>query len=60
MLDDSKDLIETFCPEGGDRVNVRGRSMHVYGYLREFLFPPEYIGLIRFRLRTNQRLRFRG
>jgi ATP-binding cassette subfamily F protein uup len=43
MLDDNKDLIETFCPEGGDRVNVRGRSMHVYGYLREFLFPPEYL-----------------
>jgi ATP-binding cassette subfamily F protein uup len=43
MLDDNKDLIETFCPEGGDRVNVRGRNMHVYGYLREFLFPPEYL-----------------
>ncbi len=43
MLDDNKDLIETFCPQGGDRVNVRGRSMHVYGYLREFLFPPEYL-----------------
>ncbi|EDM22827.1 ATP-binding cassette domain-containing protein, partial [Caminibacter mediatlanticus] len=22
---------------------VRGRNMHVYGYLREFLFPPEYL-----------------
>ena len=43
MLDDEKDLIETFCPEGGDHVNVRGRNMHVYGYLREFLFPPEYL-----------------
>ncbi|WP_024786752.1 ribosomal protection-like ABC-F family protein [Lebetimonas sp. JH369] len=43
MLNDSKDLIETFCPKGGDRVNVRGRNMHVYGYLREFLFPPEYL-----------------
>ncbi len=43
MLDDSKDLIETFCPNGGDRVNVRGRNLHVYGYLREFLFPPEYL-----------------
>ena len=43
MLDDSKDLIETFCPDGGDRVSVRGRSLHVYGYLREFLFPKEYL-----------------
>ena len=43
MLDDDKDLIETFCPNGGDHVNVRGRNMHVYGYLREFLFPPEYL-----------------
>ncbi len=43
MLCDDKDLIETFCPEGGDHVNVRGRNMHVYGYLREFLFPPEYL-----------------
>ncbi|MEO1942350.1 MAG: ribosomal protection-like ABC-F family protein [Campylobacterales bacterium] len=43
ILDDSKDLIETFCPEGGDRVNVRGRNFHVYGYLREFLFPPEHL-----------------
>ncbi len=43
MLDDSKDLIETFCPQGGDHVNVKGRNLHVYGYLREFLFPPEYL-----------------
>ena len=43
MLNDDKDLIETFCPQGGDHVNVRGRNMHVYGYLREFLFPPEYL-----------------
>jgi len=43
MLDDDKDLIETFCPQGGDHVNVRGRNIHVYGYLREFLFPPEYL-----------------
>jgi len=41
MLDDDKDLIETFCPNGGDRVDVRGSSMHVYGYLKQFLFPKE-------------------
>jgi len=43
MLDDNKDLIETFCPNGGEYVNVRGRNLHVYGYLREFLFPPEFL-----------------
>lgn len=43
MLDDSKDLIETFCPNGGDRVDVQGRNMHVYGYLRNWLFPREFL-----------------
>ena len=41
MLNDEDNLIETFCPNGGDRVDVRGRSMHVYGYLKNFLFPRE-------------------
>jgi len=41
MLDDNKDLIETFCPNGGDRVDVKGRNMHVFGYLKNFLFPKE-------------------
>jgi len=43
MLDDDKNLIETFCPYGGDRVSVRGRDMHVYGYLKNFLFPREFL-----------------
>ncbi|NPA28633.1 MAG: ABC-F family ATP-binding cassette domain-containing protein [Epsilonproteobacteria bacterium] len=43
MLDDDKNLIETFCPHGGDRVEVRGKNMHVYGYLKNFLFPKEYL-----------------
>ncbi len=43
MLDDDKNLIETFCPNGGDRVEVRGKNMHVYGYLKNFLFPKEYL-----------------
>ena len=43
MLDDSKNLIEIFCPNGGDRVEVQGKSMHVYGYLKNFLFPKEYL-----------------
>lgn len=43
MLDDDKNLIETFCPFGGDRVSVRGKDMHVYGYLKNFLFPREFL-----------------
>ena len=43
MLDDSKNLIETFCPHGGDRVQVRGKDLHVYGYLKNFLFPREFL-----------------
>ena len=44
MLDDNKNLMETFCPNGGDRVILDdGRNMHVYGYLKNFLFPREYL-----------------
>ena len=43
VLDDDKSLIETFCPNGGDHVLVRGRNMHVYGYLKNFLFPKEFL-----------------
>ncbi len=38
-----KTLLEIFCPNGGDRVEVRGRNMHVYGYLKNFLFPKEFL-----------------
>jgi ATP-binding cassette subfamily F protein uup len=43
LLDDDKNLIETFCPHGGDRVSVRGQDLHVYGYLKNFLFPREFL-----------------
>ncbi len=43
MLDDDKNLIETFCPNGGDRVEVQEKNMHVYGYLKNFLFPKEFL-----------------
>jgi len=43
MLDDDRNLIETFCPLGGDRVDVEGHNMHVYGYLKNFLFPREFL-----------------
>ncbi len=40
-LDDDKDIISTFCPNGGDRVDVGGKNIHVYGYLKGFNFPSE-------------------
>ena len=44
MLDDNTSIMHTFCPNGGDRVELNdGRSMHVYGYLKRFLFPREYL-----------------
>jgi ATP-binding cassette subfamily F protein uup len=44
MLDDDKTIMHTFCPNGGDRVMLDdGRSPHVYGYLKNFLFPKEYL-----------------
>ncbi len=43
MLDDNHTIIETFCPNAGDRVEVDGNNMHVYGYLKNFLFPKEYL-----------------
>jgi ATP-binding cassette subfamily F protein uup len=43
MLNDEHTLIETFCPDGGDHVDVQGKHMHVYAYLKTFLFPEEYM-----------------
>ena len=43
MLDNNKTLIETFCPDGGDQIDVQGTVYHVYGYLKSFLFPKEFL-----------------
>ncbi|MBD3810389.1 MAG: ABC-F family ATP-binding cassette domain-containing protein, partial [Sulfuricurvum sp.] len=43
MLNDNLNLIDTFCPHGGDRVDVMGQDYHVYGYLKNFLFPREFL-----------------
>ena len=43
MLNDEQTLIETFCPDGGDHVDVQGNHMHVFAYLKSFLFPEEYL-----------------
>jgi len=43
-LDDNKNIMEIFCPDGGDRVTLQdGRDQHVFGYLKNFLFPREYL-----------------
>ena len=43
MLNNEQTLIETFCPDGGDHVDVQGAHMHVFAYLKTFLFPAEYM-----------------
>lgn len=40
-LDPDKTLWETLCPNGGDRVMVAGKAMHVVAYLKKFLFDPK-------------------
>ena len=42
ILNPEKTVRENIC-EGSDYVNVRGKSVHVVGYLKKFLFPPERI-----------------
>ncbi len=41
MLDDEKTIKDNLCPEGSDYLDVRGKSRHVCGYLKDFLFDPE-------------------
>lgn len=43
LVNSDKTLLEIFCPNGGDRVEVRGKNMHIYGYLKNFLFPKEFL-----------------
>ena len=38
VLDPNKTPWQTLCPNGGQTVETRGRSQHVIGYLRSFLF----------------------
>jgi ABC transport system ATP-binding/permease protein len=45
MLDPSKTLWDTLCPDGGDQVKIGSgadeKSTHVCGYLKQFLFDPK-------------------
>jgi ATP-binding cassette subfamily F protein uup len=43
MLDENKTILDTFCPDGGDIVDVMGNNMHVFAYMKSFLFPEEYM-----------------
>lgn len=49
-LKDDVTLWKTLCPEGGDHVDVMGKSRHVCGYLKDFLFDPakahNYVGTL--------------
>ena len=37
-LDNETTVWQTLCPNGGDRVEINGRSKHVAAYMRDFLF----------------------
>ena len=39
LVNPQNTLWESMCPQGGDTVEVGGKSQHVVGYLRKFLFP---------------------
>ena len=57
MLKDDATLIDIFCPDGGDRVIVEGKNMHVFGYLKNFLFPKEYLDKKIFQLSGGEKNR---
>ena len=38
LVNPQNTLWESMCPQGGDAVEVGGKSQHVVGYLRKFLF----------------------
>ncbi len=40
-LEPEKTLQDNLCPAGSDHLDVRGKSRHVCGYLKDFLFEPE-------------------
>lgn len=41
MLQNGKTLKDNLCPDGADHLDVRGKSRHICGYLKDFLFDPE-------------------
>ncbi|RLA75634.1 MAG: ABC transporter ATP-binding protein [Epsilonproteobacteria bacterium] len=44
LVNDENTILQTFCPNGGEHIKLSdGRQPHVYGYLKGFLFPKEYL-----------------
>ncbi|MCX2682975.1 ABC-F family ATP-binding cassette domain-containing protein [Campylobacter sp. MIT 21-1685] len=43
LINTNKTLLEIFCPNGGDRVQIGEKNMNIYGYLKSFLFPKEFL-----------------
>lgn len=43
ILNPEDTLWEALAPQGGDHVMVRGRSRHIAGYAKDFLFKPEQL-----------------
>jgi len=41
MLKEDKTLKDNLCPEGAEYLDVRGKSRHICGYLKDYLFDPE-------------------
>lgn len=42
-LDDTSSLHKTLCPGGSDYLDVMGKSRHVCGYLKDFMFDPSRV-----------------
>ena len=43
VLNIEESIIKTICPNGGDRVFLQNRDMHVASYLKQFLFDPKIL-----------------
>jgi len=41
MLNPNHSLQETLCPNGGDQIMLKNRTMHVAAYLKSFMFDPK-------------------
>lgn len=42
-LNPTHSLKQTLCPNGGDQIFLKDRTMHVAGYLKQFMFDPKIL-----------------
>ncbi|WP_342270152.1 ABC-F family ATP-binding cassette domain-containing protein [Rickettsia endosymbiont of Orchestes rusci] len=42
-LNPNRTLQQTLCPTGGDQIFLPGKTMHVAGYLKQFMFDPKLL-----------------